>query len=377
MYTYFLILILITLSYFLINMTNIHLKNKKLSFIIVAGTLLILFSSIRSDNVGNDLPLYYKIFDCTNDLSLMDLFSGALQSKKFISIPVYNGNYEAGYILFTKLISIISNTHLSYKLFTSLFINIPILFFIYRHSKNVLLSVWIYILFGFYTQSFVIIRQYMALSMTVLAVHFLNENNYKKAIIFSLISCTFHNTAVISLFFILIKYFWKTILRFSKFILLGLILFSFISKPLLEFLILKFYPFYSDKIVSGEGMNLFLLLLFILISLIFMMKRQGKTKKDIEFYFILFLLGTILQLYTLNFSLLNRLALYLQFYIVIALPNVLELYDINHLKEKRIIMLSFILLFLCFFIFNLNFNDSGEVRDYKISNNCILENSKL
>ena len=321
MYIYFLILILIFGSYLLIDKTNIFRFNKRnLTFIIVAGIILILFSSIRADSVGSDLSLYYKIFDSTKNYTFYDIFISLFQSKKFLSVPVYNGEYEIGYILFTKLISIINDSLFSYNLFTSLFINIPILFFIYRHSKKLYLSVLIYILFGFYTQSYVVIRQYMALSMTLLSVHFLIENNYKKAIVFSLLSCTFHNTAIISLIFILLKYFWNSFLRYSKYIIIGLVLLSFICKPLIEYLILNFYPFYDDIIISGEGLKLFLFLLLITISLVMIMKREGKTKEDTEFCFILFLLGTIVQLYTLNFSLLNRLALYFQFYIVIIIP---------------------------------------------------------
>ncbi|WP_294561085.1 EpsG family protein [uncultured Traorella sp.] len=378
MYIYFLILILIFGSYLLIDKTNIFRFNKRnLTFIIVAGIILILFSSIRADSVGSDLSLYYKIFDSTKNYTFYDIFISLFQSKKFLSVPVYNGEYEIGYILFTKLISIINDSLFSYNLFTSLFINIPILFFIYRHSKKLYLSVLIYILFGFYTQSYVVIRQYMALSMTLLSVHFLIENNYKKAIVFSLLSCTFHNTAIISLIFILLKYFWNSFLRYSKYIIIGLVLLSFICKPLIEYLILNFYPFYDDIIISGEGLKLFLFLLLITISLVMIMKREGKTKEDTEFCFILFLLGTIVQLYTLNFSLLNRLALYFQFYIVIIIPNTLELYSFDQLPEKRIVTLCYIIVLLCFFIFNLIVNDSGSVRNYKIANNNIVEVSGI
>lgn len=378
MYIYFLILILIFGSYLLIDKTNIFRFDKRnLAFIIVVGIILILFSSIRADSVGIDLSLYYKIFDYTKDYTFSDIFFNLFQSKKFLSVPVYNGEYEIGYILFTKLISIINDSSFSYKFFTSLFINIPILFFIYKHSKKIYLSVLIYILFGFYTQSYVVIRQYMALSMTLLTVHFLIENNYKKAIVFSLISCTFHNTAVISLIFILLKYFLKSFLRYSKYIFIVLVLFSFFCKPLIEFLIINFYPFYDDLIISGEGLKLFLLLLLITISLIIIMKREGKTKEDVEFCFILFLLGTVLQLYTLNFSLLNRLALYFQFYIVIAIPNILESYSIYQLLEKRVVTLCYVLVFACFFIFNLIVNDSGNVRDYKIADNILKATVQL
>lgn len=368
MYIYFFIIILISIIYILIYNTNIiKYHKKKLIFIIIISILLIFFSAIRSDNIGNDLPLYYKIFDSTKNKSIYEIIIGITQSKKILSTAIYNGEYEIGYVLFTKLISFISTSRFSYKFFTSLFINLPVMFFIYKHSKNQYLSILIYILFGFYTQSYVIIRQYMALSITLLSVHYLLKNNYKNAIILSLISCAFHNTAIISLFFILIKVFWNTVLNNLKYIVIGLTLFSFFCKHFVEILISQFYPFYSDMIISGEGLNLFIFLLLILISLLIIMKRNNKTIKDVDFYFILFLLGIILQLYTLHFNLLNRLALYLQFYITITIPNILYLYKSSQRREKRILTLCFISVFISFFTFNLLHNDSGNIRNYQIS----------
>lgn len=93
-------------------------KNK----IVLLGLPLVFLSSLRGDTVGGDLENYLPNFDAYYYINnLKDLLG-------------YN-SHEPGYVLFTKLISLLYPSHRFYLIVTSICTLIGPFYLIYKYSK--------------------------------------------------------------------------------------------------------------------------------------------------------------------------------------------------------------------------------------------------
>ena len=90
---------------------------------------------------------------------------------------------------------------------------------------------------------------------------------------------------------------------------------------------------------------------------------------------MLVVVGVVIQLFTVHFSLLNRLALYFQFFMIIYIPN-----SLSFIKKYKFLT-NFIVLFvfLLYFSYLLIFNDSGQVKNYEMlfKYNIVLINESI
>ena len=376
MQIYYLLIVTLLIIYMIINKIQYKLDfNKKMVFVLISCILLIIISSFRSNSIGADMDVYLQIFESSKNKSMIDIISSGLSLDHFLSSEMYNGFYETGYILFNKMVSIISDSDFAFKLSCSLFVNIPVCFMIYKYSKDELMSMLLFILLGYYTQSFVIIRQYMALSMIIIALHFLIESEDAKFYTFVFIAFLFHKTAIVFLIVKLLKSYWDIIIKYIKFICIALSILFVLANPILKFFIMNFYPFYSDKIVFGEGLNLLIFMLIILLFSLYIGKKNGYDLKKFDAFFVLVVVGVVIQLFTVHFSLLNRLALYFQFFMIIYIPN-----SLSFIKKYKFLT-NFIVLFvfLLYFSYLLIFNDSGQVKNYEMlfKYNIVLINESI
>ena len=118
----------------------------------VAMFQLFLLSALRASNVGVDLKRYIPRFEYISSQNISSLL---LVSKKT--------DFEFGFVLLNKAISIISKNQQIYLAITSMIIMYSFSRFILKLSKIPLLSVLIFMSLGFWSGSMNILRQYLAL----------------------------------------------------------------------------------------------------------------------------------------------------------------------------------------------------------------------
>ena len=368
MFIYFICIAVIIIIYSLINIcSRDHTFDKKKYFLIITGFILVFLSTFRANTVSSDLSLYLTIFDNTKNLSVFDIIVNNLSLDHLFMVEVYNGTYEVGYVLFNKFIYTFFDIDIAFKFFSSLFINITILWFIYKHSNNELLSVILYICFGYYLQSYIIIRQYMALCLLIISLHFLLNNDNKKYFIFIFLAFLFHKTAICFIILYFIKKYWIYIYTKLNYLIGFIIILFIISPPIIYFLITKFYPFYSDIMTVGEGIKLFFVLSIILLLPFLFKTIRFRSLQKFNIFFILCAIGVIIQLFTYHFSLLNRLAIYFQFYFIVFIPK----YFITK-KYNKMLQILMILLSCFYFNFVILSNNSGQIANYKFTEEVIF-----
>lgn len=144
-------------------------KSKRI-YLLITTLQLGLICGFRSLAVGWDTPTYYV--EWSNRLP-----------DDFFQLKQYTGRFELGFLYFTTLIKVLGGNYQTFLIISSLFTMGSASIFIYRHSSNVLLSVFILICFPFYYSSFDIIRHFLALSFILLGYKYVVE---RKPILFAL-----------------------------------------------------------------------------------------------------------------------------------------------------------------------------------------------
>ena len=157
-----------------------------------------LVCGFRGLSVGWDTDSYLTIFSLTPD-SWETIFD--------------NFQYvEIGFSVYCSIIKILGGDFQTMLIVTALFVMGSACVFVYRHSRNVLLSVFILVSFPFYYSSFDIIRHFMATAFFLLGYKYVVERKLIKYVIFLAIGSLFHSIAWLFLpFYFLRKLKWNWI----------------------------------------------------------------------------------------------------------------------------------------------------------------------
>lgn len=210
---------------FIITITSTWLAERstkqKLAFIILSSIAILipsLIAGFRDSGIGTDTQVYVddtwnKIIQIT---SWSDLIKNYNQGE-FESIePIY---------LFINWCASIFGKDIHYCYFiTNLSVILPIFCAIYNNRKKapMWLSMTIF-LFLYYNASLNLVRQSIALSFCIYAYKYLEQNNWKKLLIWSIIIINTHNTGIFYILFIFLYLIWNLIKKGSiRSVLIGL-----------------------------------------------------------------------------------------------------------------------------------------------------------
>lgn len=229
-----------------------------------------------------------------------------------------------------------------------LIINFFILRFIYKNSKNIGASILMYTILGGYATSTNIMRQFLALSIYLMAIDALLKNNKKNYIIISIIAFCFHKSIAIAVVFTLFVKFFNDKLyeHYIIFFLISnavIIVEPVIRKVGIEFL----YGSYSmDSFDYGSSILHYLVQLFFVGFYYF--SRKYINNEEEKFYSNIVMIGLAFTLLSQNMVLYARFATYFTFF------NCINFVNIGHklpIKVKRISGYLIILLLLVYYKF--------------------------
>lgn len=176
-------------------------KRKKKIYLILTALQLGLLCGLRSEVMAYDTWAYRQIFDMCPDT-----WGTILHNETYV---------EFGFGFLCSLIKILGGNFQVLLLISGLFVMASCCIFIYRHSNNVMLSVFIIISFPFFYSAFDIIRHFMATAFLLLGYKYVEERKPIKYLIFILLGSLFHIVSLLflPLYFIKkIKWNWITAL---------------------------------------------------------------------------------------------------------------------------------------------------------------------
>lgn len=194
-------------------MTTINERNykqKKKLYLLITFLQFGLVAGFRSITVGYDTGSYKEIFDVAPN-TCATIFTNP---KPII---------EPGFMFLCALIKTLGGGYQVLLLASSLFIMGGVCIFIYRHSKNVVLSVFILISFPYYYSSFDIIRHYICTTFILLGYKYAINRKFLVYLLFVFLGSFFHTSAWVFLllyFFTNVK--WNVVTVFISVIVAAL-----------------------------------------------------------------------------------------------------------------------------------------------------------
>jgi hypothetical protein len=157
----------------------------KFLYIVLTMGLFAFLVMFKSEHVGNDTAVYIRLFNSISD------------SK---DISIFTWRFETGYLYLNKILSYISDHHQILFIVTGLYVYVIFGRFIYKHSKIVWLSVFLFFTFcRFFDLSLSGIRQIFALATLALSYEYIIKKKLFKFALTVLLATLFHNMALVFL----------------------------------------------------------------------------------------------------------------------------------------------------------------------------------
>ena len=330
-------------------------KNKR-SFCIWCFVLLFLLSGFRGETVGGDLKRYLPEFYNVAHSSFAKVFD--------------SGYHEPGYVIFIKLLSLISMDNRSFLLGTALAAMIGPFILTYKYSNNPVVSVLLYYAMGYYTNTFNNIRQSLALSVAFCIVPFLVNRKFWKYLIGVLIATSFHYSAIILLIVYPLITRDLSFKRIMVYLASGLVLvylFTFdIFSYIVTFALNKYDPeeLLEERGGQGYGLLFFYSILFLMLSLFYLIKRRYLDTEQrffLSFMLVFMVLTTLIQMTAPIFSSMVRMTFY--FFIPIVMIAVPYISSLIQVKWHRVLfyfsIFGYAILYMALVTYSFNV-DSGS-----------------
>lgn len=187
--------------YFAIPVTNSLPSIKPNQFLILMAALsLILVSGLRT-NIG-DTYFYMHAYNVTE-----------------FNWEYIQNNKDKGFYIFQMILKRYTDDPQAMVFITALITNVLIVLTLYKYSRLVEISLYVYITSGMYLVSMNGIRQYLAAAIIFAATKYIFDGNWKMYILIVLIASTFHQSALvlIPLYFLIRRRAWSGITIFTSF----------------------------------------------------------------------------------------------------------------------------------------------------------------
>lgn len=343
-------------NYVTIMLYDKFLKDKKM-YVAIAMTQSFLILALRSPELGVDVRNYSAGYEYISNLGFLDLVS----RLHFMATAdlVHPFSYESGYTFINWIIAKIGCSFQVFLIFHAAFCTFSFGKFINRYSCNPQISFAIFLSFGFFIYSFCILRQTLAIAVLLFAIPYIEERKLSKFIVIILFSFTIHRTAIILLpiYFLFNIELTKKKYKMALVLVLIFMIVSpiFLNKPLIY--ILKIFG-KSRYQFNFQFNNLMILLVLIAIFILLFIKIDDLLQN--KFYNNIFLWGLIISVFVETIGMFNDvLARAVQIPMVTMItfiPNAIEA-----LRTKKNNSIKLILIFLLFSFMILNLNGSPIV----------------
>lgn len=322
-----------------------YIKEGKKIFCIISGICYFLIAALRSWDVGGDSFNYVWMFEFLANENIEVAFNFTEKDPFFYVLLSILGKFTSNY---TVLFIIVAG-----------FFTISIWYFIYRYSKDPMLSIIILLAMNLYQFSLAGMRQTITISFIVWAIIALDRNKIKTAILYIFLGSLFHKSGLIFLVIILMKNLNINIkIRKASIIIL---VFCFLFRGTMVNFFISFINERGYEIATttnGITMTFVIFILYI-ISIIFIEEYAKYDKRrylqyDIAFWAVFFQLLVTVQ------NIFFRIAFYFLIIYIVLIPNVLV--NIKNRNSKMIVKNTLhVLLIIQYLMFTMG---SGHILPY-------------
>lgn len=284
-------------------------KQKNIIYLVVVLGYMWALATFRY-GIGFD---YFNYIIISEEIAAANSFSQLLNTRM-----------EIGFVLLTKLITMISSSPVVLYGIYSFLILVPVGIFIYRYSPNVWLSLWLYVTLAFFYTNMNFIRQSLACSIFILGYDFLRKKKLVPYLLITLLAASFHKTALIMIpiyFLVHITLTKEIIIGYSVLVVTGFLLSDKILNIITQFIFTE----YADTKYILQGFSLRFMLVpitaLILCASLFVVWR--KRDPDAPMLLNLVIISTTIWLFSLNHMIIERFSMYNYIFLLIAIPSAL------------------------------------------------------
>lgn len=339
MLIYFIIYFLILVSpQFTIGKRTLELeKHQYDKHIFFMMGLLMLMLALRHQSMGVDLGYGGVYYGYLGSFSKISSYSW----NEVIDLPSFL-NYEKGYVLFNKAISVISKDPQWLLICCSLVSLAPICLLIYKYSVNCRFSIFVFMALPCFQVFYSALRQGIAIGICCYAMYCLQERKKWRFILSVIVASLFHASAII--FLVAYPLYYLRVEKKNRYysILLLPVLFLF-RKPLF----VVFSRLFKDQatITSTGAGTLFLIFTIVYcFCTVFIDETDEKSAGFLN----LFYFACVCQSFSGLYQLAIRIGYYFMIGLVVALPNI-----VSNIKNKRTKTISYIGIQSAFIVYGL------------------------
>jgi len=211
----------------------------------------------------------------------------------------------------------------------------------YRESENFWFTFFLFIVFGFYYQSFSTVRYYLAVAIALYSISFVFKKKWLEFVLLILVAASFHKSALVVL-----PFYFLASLKWNKWALIGAGLFCttflFMQDYYLR-IMLKLYPTYQDTDFLEGGTSIINIIRcggILLFSLIYYRQAIRDNVRN-QFYFYCNLGAFVLYTFGSFIPIISRIAYYLVVTHIFFLPAIVS--RIENKKQRYFFITAIIL----------------------------------
>jgi hypothetical protein len=323
---------------------NTYAIRKK--YIKVISIVLILQSGLRNIAVGSDTYNYYTYFEEVKQLSWSDVFNN------FKTVYVSGEGKDAGYIVFEKLVSILTTEYQVLLMVIAILFFYALGNFLLKNTTKLNDAMMAFIIYSVLFYAFFSItghRQTIATAGSLFAFEFIKKKKLIPFLLLIIVAATIHKSVVLFIPFYFIAHI-KNIKHFNWSILMLFPVFMVARNQISTyFKVLAGYEEYGEYEGAGSFIFTFIFLIIVIAALI----RSNiilKNNKNARYAFNAFGVALLfLPLTWVNPSAM-RVVQYFSIFMLILIPEIINSFDEISIKFKRGVQNGLIIVLLALFI---------------------------
>lgn len=315
-------------------------KRKMKLYLTICGLCIVFVMGLRSRFSGSpDTNGYCSLFERIKNsgIGLLDFINQRSAESDLIFA-------EVGFSVYVWLLANIFPSAQWLLIITAIVMTVCTLYFISKHSKDVVLSIVMFLTLGLFSFNMNGLRQCLAMSICLIAYDFIKDKKFIPFALIILLAMSFHKSSLIFAFAYLLA-FMKPKWNYIIFFIIALTLFIVFADNI-SFL---YDSLTGEEYTGGESYDsggivvVLIYLITILVTLLF----NDKWDNDIFLPILLTLIG--LAFYVIRYlstQIFERISHYFFYYTILVLPLVVSKFDAKSMiLIKSIIMILSIALF--------------------------------
>lgn len=314
----------VTTGYALIKPNQLLVLMTSLSLVLVAGL---------RNNIG-DTYFYMHAYTVTN-------FNWEYIQK----------NKDMGFNIFQMVLQKYTDDPQVMVFSTALITNVLIVFILYKYSRLIDLSLYVYITSGMYLTSMNGIRQYLAAAIIFAATKYILDGNWKKYILIVLLASTFHQSALvlIPIYFLIRRKAWSSTTFILLFLAVLIVIgFNQFSEVFFAAIGDTQYGHYKDFHEGGANILRVAVDAAPLILAYLGRKRLRELFPKSDYIVNLSLLGTVFMLISTQNWIFARFSIYFGLYQLILISWVVKLFT---KKDQKFIYYAIVVCYFVYFVY--------------------------